>query len=116
MICSITAGRSSMKQYLPLKLTKCGFKVWIISDSKNGYFLDLQVYVGSKGEGTEHGLGERVVLGLTEQYHGVQHQLYCDNFFSSPGCFRSCCHSKYMPVELFGKLSVVFHKIYAASR
>ena len=88
MICSITAGRSSMKQYLPLKPTKRGFKVWIIADSKNGYFLDLQVYVGSEGEGTEHGLGERVVLGLTEQYRGVHHQLYCDNFFSSPWLFQ----------------------------
>ena len=102
MICSITAGRSSVKQYLPLKPTKREFKVWIIGDSK--YFLDLQVYVGSEGEGTEHGLGERVVLGLTEQYRGVHHQLYCDNFFSSP---RLCYHTKYMPLELFGKLGVV---------
>ena len=65
-----------MKQYLPLKPVKRGFKVWVVADSVNGYFLDLQVYVGSEGEGIEHGLGERVVLQLTEQYRGMNHQLY----------------------------------------
>ncbi len=53
------AGRSTMKQYLPKKPVKRGFKVWVIADSSNGYFLDLNVYVGkpSDGQGTEHGLG-----------------------------------------------------------
>ena len=83
-----------MKQYLPLKPVKRGFKVWIIADSANGYFLDLQVYVGSKGEGIEHGLGERVVLRLTEQYWGVHHQLYCDNFFSSPRLIQELFSNK----------------------
>ena len=85
-----------MKQYLPLKPVKRGFKVWVIADSANGYFLDLQVYVGSEGEGIEHGLGERVVLQLTEQYWGVYHQLYCDNLFSSPRLFQELLtHKEY---------------------
>ena len=48
-----------MKQYLPLKPTKHGFKVWVVAESTTGYFLDLQVYVGKETEATEHGLGER---------------------------------------------------------
>ena len=57
-----------MKQYLPLKPTNIGFKTWVIADSTNGYSLDMQVYTGREGTVTEYGLGERVVLDLTEQY------------------------------------------------
>ena len=77
-----------MKQYLPLKPTQCGFKVCVVAESTTGYFLDLQVYVGKETEATEHGLGERVVLQLTEQFRGKNHQVFCDNFFSSPRLFR----------------------------
>ena len=77
-----------MKQYLPLKPTKHGFKVWVVAESTTGYFLDLQVYVGKETEATEHGLGERVVLQLTEQFRRKNHQVFCDNFFSSPRLFR----------------------------
>ena len=44
--------------------------MWVVADSSNGYFLDVDVYVGRPSDGvtTEHGLGERVVLQLTEQY------------------------------------------------
>ena len=37
-------GRSAMKQYLPLKPTKRGIKVWVVAESQAGYFLALQVY------------------------------------------------------------------------
>ncbi len=35
-------GRSTLKQYMPMKPTKRGIKVWVIAD-KNGYFSELQV-------------------------------------------------------------------------
>ena len=59
-----------MKQYLPKKTVRRGFKVWVLADSTNGYFLDVDVYIGRASDGvtTECGLGERVVLQLTEQY------------------------------------------------
>ena len=78
-----------MKQYLPLKPTKRGIKVWVVAESQTGYFLDLQVYVGKESGSSEHGLGERVVLELTEQYRGKAHRVFCDNFFSSPRLFRT---------------------------
>ena len=81
------AGRSAMKQYLPLKPVKRGFKVWVVAESSSGYFLDLQVYVGKEGNESEYGLGERVVLNLTEQYRGEEYHIFCDNFFSSPRLF-----------------------------
>ena len=85
--CHAPLGRSAMKQYLPLKPVKRGFKVWVIAESTTGYFLDIQVYVGKESGHTEHGLGERVVLELSQQYRGKAHRIFCDNFFSSPHLF-----------------------------
>ena len=34
-----------MKQYILKKPVRSGFKVWVIADSSNGYFLDVDVYV-----------------------------------------------------------------------
>ena len=42
-------GRSSMKQYVPLKPVKRGFKVWAMADSLNGYMYDFNVYTGASG-------------------------------------------------------------------
>ena len=82
-------GRSAMKQYLPKKPVRRGFKVWVVADSSNGYLLDIDVYVGKASDAvtTEHGLGERVVLQLTERFHHKNHRVFCDNFFSSPALF-----------------------------
>ena len=40
-------GRSSMKQYLPMKPVKRGFKVWAMADALNGYLYDFNVYTGA---------------------------------------------------------------------
>ena len=58
-------GRSSLKQYMPLKPTKHGIKVWVAADSTNGHFSRFKVYTGNKNNTTEHGLGARVVKTLT---------------------------------------------------
>ena len=75
-------GRSSMKQYLLLKPVKRGFKVWAMADALNGYLYDFNVYTGATGV-RETGLGENVVLTLSESVKGKHHQLYFDNFFTS---------------------------------
>ena len=51
-----------MKQYIPLKPTMCGFKVWVRADSVTGYFCDFNVYVGRETTVADEGLGERVGL------------------------------------------------------
>ena len=78
-----------MKQYVPKKPTRRGFKVWVVADSENGYFLDVDVYVGRPSEGTttEHGLGARVVLELTKPFRHKHYHIFCDNFFTSPALF-----------------------------
>ena len=79
-------GRSSIKQYMPLKPTKRGFKVWVRADSSNGYFSEFSVYEGrSETEsGSVEGLGSRVVKKLTRNITGKFHHVFFDNFFSSP--------------------------------
>ena len=78
-------GRSTMKQYMPMKPVKRGFKVWVRADAVNGYFCTFDVYVGRPSDGatTEVGLGERIVLQLSESLRGGNYQLYSDNYFTT---------------------------------
>ena len=63
-------GRSSMKQYLPLKPTKRGFKVWVLADGRNGYVSSLEVYKGKDGKKSDVALGESVVTNLCKTIEG----------------------------------------------
>ena len=76
-------GRHGMKQYMPGKPTKWGFKVWMICDSHNGYCSGFQVYTGRSEAPGEFGLAYRVVMNLAEPYLGSYHHVYFDNFFAS---------------------------------
>ena len=77
-------GRSSIKQFMPLKPIKRGYKVWCICDSTNGLAYDIEIYLGATGGNSELNLGERVVLRLIDKIKGESHQIYMDNFFTSP--------------------------------
>ena len=48
-------GRLSFRQYLPLKPTKWGIKVWVMAESSTGYVSNFQVYTGRKGAGGGEG-------------------------------------------------------------
>ena len=77
-------GRSSMKQYMPMKPTKRGFKVWACCCSETGYLLNFDVYTGKNEDGTvAQSLGEKVILRLSEPYAGKKYCLYFDNYFCS---------------------------------
>ena len=76
-------GRSSLKQYMPKKPVKRGFKIWMRADGKNGYVSEFEVYTGKKGDQVEKGLGEGVVRRLTHNILNRNHQVYFDNFFTS---------------------------------
>ena len=81
-------GRSTLKQYMPMKPVKRGIKVWVRADSHNGYFSQFQVYTG-KGSNTspELGLGGSVVKQLTRPLVGKFHHVFMDNFFTSATLF-----------------------------
>lgn len=59
-------GRSSIKQYMPLKPIKRGYKVWCLADSLTGYIQKFDIYTGKSDViDNNQGLGEKVVLKLT---------------------------------------------------
>ena len=76
-------GRSSMKQYMPIKPIKRGIKVWVLADSTNGYFSRLEIYTGKKVNSIEHNLGSRVVKDLTSDFQNKWHHVFFDNLFTS---------------------------------
>ena len=76
-------GRSSLKQYMPKKPIKRGFKIWMRADSKSGYVSQFTVYEGKIRNQVEKGLGANVVMNLTDTIHGHYHHIYFDNFFTS---------------------------------
>ena len=73
-------GCSSIKQYIPQKPVKRGFKIWMLVDSATGYVLKFTVYEGKTGNSVERGLGAKVVKRLTEHLQKYHH-VYFDNFF-----------------------------------
>ena len=74
-------GHSSIKQYMPQKPVKRGFKIWMLADSDTGYVMKFSVYEGKTSNQVEKGLGANVVLGLSEDFHCRYHHIYFDNFF-----------------------------------
>ena len=77
-------GRSSLKQYIPSKPTKRGFKVWVRCDSRNGFTCCFQVYTGKVGDTAEKNVGARVVKDVSNDVLDKGYHLYFDNYFSSP--------------------------------
>ena len=76
-------GRSSLKQCLPKKPVKRGFKIWMRADSDSGYVSKFEVYEGKKSNKVEKGLGGSVVMRLTEEIHKKYHHIYFDGTMRS---------------------------------
>ena len=75
------SGRLGFKQYVPLKPTKRGIKVWVRADPHNGFLNDFQIYTGRVANAPEQHLGSRVVRDLMTPLYGLGHHVYCDSFF-----------------------------------
>ena len=77
-------GRSSIKQYLPLKPIKRGYKVWCLCYPITAYLFNYQIYLGKEEtSGKEIPLGELVVFELISGHNFQGNHLYFDNFFTS---------------------------------
>lgn len=74
-------ARSSLKQYMPLKPIKRGYKIWCRADSEDGYPIQFQIYEGKDSKRPpDVTLGEHVILSLCDDVTPGT-QLYFD--FSS---------------------------------
>lgn len=76
-------GRSSLKQYMPLKPTKRGIKMWMRCDSLSGYVYYFNIYCGKEDGPTIGTLGERVVNNLAKTIKHPDVTLCFDRFFTS---------------------------------
>ena len=93
---------------------KRGYKIWARSDMDD-YMSKFSTYQGKKGEKENldaldcFGLGEKVVLYLTNDLFGKNHKVYFDNYFSFVPladylalnkvlcCGTICTNRKYLP-------------------
>lgn len=75
-------GRNSIRQYMPMKPIKRGYKVWIRAD-EYGYICEFQIYTGKVNNKSENLLGERVVKDLSRALVHKHYRIYFDNYFSS---------------------------------
>lgn len=80
-------GRHTLKQYMPVKPKKWGYKAFVLCDS-TGIIYNFGLYTGK----TEHlnlpdvGVCGNVVLRLTSIVpRGKNFKLFCDNWFTSVG-------------------------------
>lgn len=72
-------GHNAMKQYVKSKPIRWGFKLWMRACSKTGYVYEFDIYTGKK-DNPDVGLGESVVLQLTEKMINTGTIVAFDNF------------------------------------
>lgn len=82
-------GRSSLKQYNPMKPVKRGYKLWCRADM-SGYMYEFDVYQGKTSDSGKEkfGLGGSVVQKLTSCLHHNNYIVVMDNYFSSVDLFE----------------------------
>ena len=88
-------GHHNLKRYLPKKPKKWGYELWARA-GVSGYVYDFEVEggLGSKGAPAgcdppvECGESDFVVLRLTSGLDHFKHEMYFDNYFSSPELLR----------------------------
>ncbi|XP_050063055.1 piggyBac transposable element-derived protein 3-like [Aphis gossypii] len=86
-----TKARSYMKQYLPMKPHKWGYKLFVLCGS-SGYAYDFEFYTGNENNSFERlfysepdfGATGNVVVRLTRSIPiNMHHKLYFDNYYTS---------------------------------
>ena len=90
-------GRSPIKQYIPSKPHKWGYKIYCLSN--DDYLLHFEVYAGAERR-SEEGATFDTVMRMTRGYEDKGHVLYIDSWFTSPSVLDAlkqrgirCCGS-----------------------
>ncbi|XP_053351649.1 piggyBac transposable element-derived protein 4-like [Clarias gariepinus] len=89
-----TKAKTGLTQYIKNKPTKWGIKLFVLTDSCNGYTVDFSVYVGKSRDPSIHGLSHDVVLDLVQPL-GTGYHIYMDNFYTSPKLFNDLAAMKF---------------------
>jgi hypothetical protein len=75
-------GRSPIKQYIPSKPHKWGYKIYCLAS--DDYLLHFEVYQGKEQHPSPLGSTYDTVLRMTSEYQQQQHILFTDSWFTSP--------------------------------
>src|SRR5665648_413723 len=80
-------GRSPIKQYIPSKPHKWGYKIWCLASED--YLLHFEVYAGKEEAPSDAGATIDTVIRMTAAYQHQQHVMYVDNWFTSPALLHA---------------------------
>jgi hypothetical protein len=76
-------GKSIMKQHMPKKPNRWGYKMFLLAGGSSGICYDFIFYVGKTNE-PEHGFCTDIVLKLCETIpRMMNYKLYFDNYFTT---------------------------------
>jgi hypothetical protein len=75
-------GRSPIKQYIPMKPHKWGYKIYCLA-SEN-YLLHFEIYEGKEEDPSESGATYDTVIRMIQPYQNQQLILFTDSWFTSP--------------------------------
>ena len=84
-------GRLDLKQHVPSKRSRFGIKLYMLCDCRTGFILDFLVYTGSSTSVVRDntlGVSGAIVMKMIEKYLYRGHNLYVDNWYSSPALFE----------------------------
>ena len=84
-------GRSTLKQYIPSKPTKWGYKIWCLCN--HNYTLAFKVCEGARS-GNESVTAAEAALELVRPYHNHNRILYMDRLFTSPNLLATLLENK----------------------
>lgn len=91
-------GRSPIKQYIPSKPHKWGYKIYCLAS--DDYLLHFEVYQGKEEHPSAHGATYDTVMRMVAGFENKQHVLYIDSYFTSPALLDAlkqrgifCCGS-----------------------
>jgi len=78
-------GTGIFKQYIPKKRKCFSIKIYKLC-YESGYTYDTRVYLGTDSHSTTDDMTatHETVTHLTCRVEGLEHQMFMDNFFSSP--------------------------------
>jgi len=74
-------GRSSIKQYIPMKPHKWGYKIYCLASES--YLLHFEVYAGKEEDPSESGATFDTVIRMIQPYQNQQLILFTDSWFTS---------------------------------
>lgn len=81
-------GRLSFKQFIKTKRHRFGIKLFVLCDVETDYILDFIIYTGAETNllpcDKNIGISGTVVMTLMEPYLKKGHNLYTDNWYTTP--------------------------------